>query len=180
MQGKATIAKHPIHPMLVTVPIGCFVASLISDIVSWSQGPAFWATMGTWLVGFGVAAALVAAFFGFVDYLTAPMSAQAKSAVAWHMMLMIGVVVVYGTSFALRYGEPASAAGYFLSWLGFTILVVAGVMGGSVAHVHLVGSSENDLGVARQSEEAASHGIAYGSVRREPARSAGASRRGSV
>ena len=34
MQGKATVAGHPIHPMLVALPIGFFVGTPINDIVS--------------------------------------------------------------------------------------------------------------------------------------------------
>lgn len=74
MQGKATLADHPIHPMLVAFPIGFFGAVLVTDVISIWGNPAFWPRMSTWLIAYGVIAALLAAAFGFVDYLTAPMS----------------------------------------------------------------------------------------------------------
>ena len=33
MRTPAKIAKHPIHPMLVTIPIGLWIASLVCDLV---------------------------------------------------------------------------------------------------------------------------------------------------
>ena len=33
MKTPANIAKHPIHPMLITIPIGLWVCSLVCDIV---------------------------------------------------------------------------------------------------------------------------------------------------
>jgi len=149
MQGKATIAGHPIHPILVTVPIGCFVAAVASDVVSIWAGPMFWAQMSTWLLGFGVIGALVAAFFGFVDYLSAPMSALAKNLAAWHMMLNLATVVIFGTAFAMRLLDNTSTLGYVLTGLGIVILGVSGYLGGEVAHRHLVGSSEEDLTATR-------------------------------
>ena len=153
MQGKATVAGHPVHPMLVTFPIGCFVAAVVSDIVSIWMGPVFWAAMSTWLLLFGVAGALLAAFFGFVDYLSAPMSVEAKSIAAWHMTLNIAMIIIFGIACAVRFLDHTSVAGYALTGLGIVILAIAGALGGSVAHQHLVGSSERDVGVARESAD---------------------------
>ncbi len=153
MQGKATIAGHPIHPMLVTLPIGCFVAAVVCDIISIWAGPVFWAAMSTWLILFGLVGALAAAIFGFVDYLTAPMSESAKSTAAWHMTLNIGVIVLFGLACAVRFLDHTSVAGYALTALGIVVLAISGVLGGNVAHGHLVGSSERDVNTPREAPE---------------------------
>src|ERR687883_238645 len=64
---------HPLHPILVTVPIGAWVAALVFDIVSRAgdDGPAF-AKGAYWLVGIGIVGALVAAVFGLLDLLAVP------------------------------------------------------------------------------------------------------------
>ena len=103
MQGKATIAGHPIHPVLITIPVGCFIAAVVCDIISIWAGQVFWAAMSTWLILFGFFGALLAAFFGFVDYLTAPMTAAAKSLAGWHMALNICVIVIFGIACAVRF-----------------------------------------------------------------------------
>ncbi len=153
MQGKATVAGHPIHPMLVTFPIGCFVAAVVCDIISIWAGPVFWAAMSTWLLLFGIVGALLAAFFGFVDYLTAPMSVSAKSQAAWHMTLNVAVIIVFGVACAIRFLDHTSVAGYWLTGLGIVVLGIAGFLGGSVAHKHLVGSSEGDFDVEREAAD---------------------------
>jgi uncharacterized membrane protein len=153
MQGKATIAGHPIHPILVTFPIGCFVAAVVSNIVSIWAGPVFWAAMSTWLLLFGVIGALVAAIFGFIDYLSAPMTPAARSIAAWHMTLNIGMVAIFGLACAVRFLDHTSPLGYGLTGIGIIVLAVAGILGGNLAHGHLVGSSEADIGAQRDAAD---------------------------
>ena len=149
MQGKATLAGHPIHPILITFPIGCFVASVISDIIFLASGSSFWGAMSMWLAGFGVVGGLLAAFSGFVDYLSAPMSTQARTVANWHATLNLGVVILFAVAFAVRYFDQASTWGHVATLIGFCLLLVSGVLGGQLAHRYLVGSSEEDLGMQR-------------------------------
>jgi uncharacterized membrane protein len=153
MQGKGTIAGHPVHPMLVTFPIGCFVAAVVSDVISIWAGPVFWAEMSTWLLLFGVLGSLLAAFFGLVDYLSAPMTAAAKSVAAWHMTLNVAMIVLFGIACAIRFLDHTSVVGYALEGLGIVVLAISGVLGGDVAHRHLVGSSEADVGDVREAAD---------------------------
>ena len=67
MQGKATVAGHPIHPMLVTLPIGLFSGAFVSDVIAHWGDPVFWPRMSVALIGFGLLAGLAAALFRFVD-----------------------------------------------------------------------------------------------------------------
>lgn len=153
MQGKATIGGHPLHPIFVTFPIGCFVAAVVCDIVSIWAGPVLWAAMSTWLLLFGLLGSLPAAFFGFVDYLSAPMTVAAKSTAAWHMTLNVAMIVLFGLACAIRFLDHTSVAGYALTGLGIVILGISGYLGGEVAHRHLVGSSEADIGMAREAAD---------------------------
>jgi uncharacterized membrane protein len=51
---------HPFHPALVTVPIGAWVASLVFDLVSReADDPEIFATGSAWLIGVGLAGAVV-------------------------------------------------------------------------------------------------------------------------
>ena len=52
---------HPVHPILVTVPIGAWVCSLVFDFVSYGSGnPRTWSGGAMWLVLFGAIGAAVA------------------------------------------------------------------------------------------------------------------------
>jgi uncharacterized membrane protein len=173
MQGKATIAGHPIHPMLVTFPIGCYVAAAISDLVSLGNHSGFWQTMGMWLLAFGVGGSLLAAFFGFVDYLSAPMSADARTVANLHATLNVAILIIFGTAFAIEYLAPHDAWGYVLTAAGLVLLAIAGTLGGSLAHRHLVGSSEQDLATTRRAADETALSPSGRSTReREIARSA--------
>lgn len=140
MQGKATFADHPIHPMLVGFPIGFFGAVLVSDVISIWGNPAFWPQVSTWLIAFGVVGALLAAVFGFIDYFTAPMSAATKRSATTHMILNLIVVVLYAAAFYVRYGNPTSTLGYVLTYVGLATLVVSGWYGGHLVYVGLIGT----------------------------------------
>jgi uncharacterized membrane protein len=42
--SSANVAGHPIHPILITLPIGMFVGVLLLDLVFWSIGNEAFAT----------------------------------------------------------------------------------------------------------------------------------------
>ncbi len=61
MTTRVTIAGHPIHSMLVTLPIGLWVFSLVCDLVSLGSTDRSWATTAYLTLGGGVVGALMAA-----------------------------------------------------------------------------------------------------------------------
>ena len=42
---------HPLHPMLITLPIGLFVATFLFDLILWQAGTEHWATNALWRRG---------------------------------------------------------------------------------------------------------------------------------
>src|SRR5690242_7759021 len=68
-RSTASIAGHPIHPMLVPIPITCFVGTLLTDIAYVNTANFQWAVMSSWLLTIGLIVALIAAIAGFVDFL---------------------------------------------------------------------------------------------------------------
>ena len=59
--STARVAGHPIHVMLVPIPIACFVGALISDIAYWLTAEMQWANFSAWLLAVGVIVAVLAA-----------------------------------------------------------------------------------------------------------------------
>lgn len=56
---------HPVHPILVTLPIGAWVCSFIFDLVSYgSSQPRTWSVAAMWLILVGVLGAAAAAPIG--------------------------------------------------------------------------------------------------------------------
>ena len=62
MRTPASIAHHPIHPMLVTLPIGLWIFSFVCDLAFvLGVGASLWFTLGFYTMIGGTLAALVAA-----------------------------------------------------------------------------------------------------------------------
>src|SRR5687768_18308164 len=76
---------HPFHPILVTVPIGAWVASLVFDLISMgSDRPETFAEGAFWLIVIGIVGAVLAAIFGVLDLLTIPSRTRAASTAITH------------------------------------------------------------------------------------------------
>lgn len=123
---------HPFHPILVTVPIGAWVASLVFDVVSrTSDEPEVFAKGSYWLIGLGVLGALAAAVFGFLDLLAIPSGTRAFRTALTHMSLNLAVVAAFVVSFVLRMGtiDDGEQVGVGLIGLSVVALVVLGASG---------------------------------------------------
>ena len=135
MRTPASIAGHPIHPMLVPIPIGLWVFSLVCDLVhaGGSTNPA-WSTVALYTMGGGIAGALLAAVPGLIDLLSLPAHAR-KTGVA-HMAINLTVVVLYAVNLWLRLPAPEDpGALIWLSVLAIGLLVISGWLGGKMVYV---------------------------------------------
>lgn len=129
---------HPFHPILVTVPIGAWVSSVVLDIGSQFAGQASALALGArWLIAIGVIGALIAASVGFLDFLLIPAGTAAHRTGLLHMVLNLVVTVAFAGDFAWRLGQPAGAtpAGpLVLSLVALAALGVSGTLGGRLAY----------------------------------------------
>jgi uncharacterized membrane protein len=139
MRTPASIAGHPIHPMLVPLPIGLWIFSLVCDLI-YVAG----ATSETWrvvafyaMVG-GVVGAVIAAIPGIIDF-SALTGARRKTALI-HMSINIVVVLVFLVNIGMRLGEPANVmTTVWLSLAAVALLAVSGWLGGKMVYVQGVG-----------------------------------------
>jgi uncharacterized membrane protein len=128
---------HPLHPVLVTVPIGAWVASLVFDLASHVVAePQFLADGSRWLIGLGVIGAVAAAMVGFLDFLAIPGGTKAFRIALVHMSLNLAVTAAFALGFVLR-AEPEAPVPpglIVLSGLSLVALTVAGYLGGALAY----------------------------------------------
>ena len=140
---------HPFHPILVTVPIGAWVASLVFDVVSRSSDdPEIFATGSYWLIGLGVLGALAAAVFGFLDLLRIPSGTPAHRTGLLHMGLNLAVAAAFAVSFLLRRGdtdEEVSAGLIALSVVALAALGLSGWLGGKLTYRYGVRVVEEEV-----------------------------------
>src|SRR5271168_726130 len=53
LRPAAQITRHPIHPMLIPVPIVCFIGALVTDIAYAVTAEMMWADFSSWLLAIG-------------------------------------------------------------------------------------------------------------------------------
>lgn len=150
MRTPASIARHPIHPMLVPVPIGCFVVSFICDLAFvLGAGATHWASIAFWTMLFGLAGAVIAAIPGIIDMLS--LKGTPKKLALTHMGLNIAVVVLYAMNFGMRLNGGAIAGlPLVFSIIAIVLLAASGWIGGHMVYVHHVAVDEGDAGAARR------------------------------
>ncbi|PBC39632.1 hypothetical protein CJ179_37245 [Rhodococcus sp. ACS1] len=130
---------HPFHPIVVTVPIGAWVSSLVFDVASHLVGDPSVLTAGSvWLIAIGVIGAVVAAMFGLLDLFAIPPGTRAFRIGLIHMSLNLGVTVAYAVNFVWRRGdygraEAVAAGPLTLSVVSVCLLGAAGYLGGKLA-----------------------------------------------
>jgi uncharacterized membrane protein len=141
MRTPASIAGHPIHPMLVSIPIGLWVFSFVCDLLfRFGSGASLWSTVAFYTLIGGVVGALVAAVPGFIDMLF--LKAPIKKIALTHMTINLAVVALYLVNVGLRINSPGGSLPMILSLVGILALLVSGWLGGHMVYVHRVGVSE--------------------------------------
>jgi uncharacterized membrane protein len=129
---------HPLHPALVAIPIGAWIASLAFDIGSRvAHVPQPWAQGSRWLIGLGVLGALAAAMVGFLDLFAIPAGTRVFRIALVHMTVNLAATGAYAVGFVLRAGDPAGPVGWgrlSLSVAALAALSVGGYLGGELAY----------------------------------------------
>lgn len=140
LRSKAAIAGHPIHPMLVPIPIALFVAALVTDIVYLADGSEGWAIASRWLLAGGLAGAALAALAGFADFAGNARIRELRD--AWlHMFANLAAVAIEAVNLFVRLPDPriAGSLGVALSAVAGLILLFSGWKGGELVFRHGVG-----------------------------------------
>src|SRR6185369_16180260 len=135
MASPASIAKHPIHPMLVALPIGLWIFSLVSDVIYLMKwGGPVWSEVALYTMIGGVVGALMAAIPGFIDLLS--MKGEPKRIGIWHLSINLVVVALYALNIWLRMSSPGATPPIWLSGIAILSLGVSGWLGGEMVFVH--------------------------------------------
>jgi uncharacterized membrane protein len=136
MESKTKLLGHPIHPMLVVLPLGLFIAAVVFDAAYlWFGGSPAFATVGYWNIAGGILGGLLAAVFGFLDWLAIPNGTRAKRIGLLHGGSNVIVVVLFAFAWLMRGSapDPAPSRGIFFVEVAALLLgSVAGWLGGEL------------------------------------------------
>ena len=95
MSSPASIKKHPLHPMLVGLPIGLWVFALVCDLMHALSGNAVWQSVSTYCIAGGIVGAILAAVPGLIDYFSIH-EAEMRRIANLHLAVNLGAVLLFG------------------------------------------------------------------------------------
>jgi uncharacterized membrane protein len=138
MATPASVKRHPIHPMLVPLPIGLWIFALVGDVLTHLTGGAEWRTVAFYSIGGGIVGALLAAVPGLID-LWSMSSGPTRRIGIWHMSLNLLAVAVFALDFVVRWRAFDHSGPLLLTGLGIVIIGISGWLGGEMVYVGGVG-----------------------------------------
>ena len=144
MESRAKLFGHPIHQMLIVLPLGVLAMSLVFDLIARVAGWPRLHDAAYYMIAAGVISGLVAAVFGLIDFLAIPGGTRAKRIGALHGGGNVIVVVLFAASWWLRRDNPAQPEilAIVLSAAAAGLALVTGWLGGELVDRLAVGVDE--------------------------------------
>lgn len=135
-RSQPTIAHHPIHALLVPVPIACFGGALITDIAYWSSLNVQWVNFSSWLLFAGLVVAFFAVVAGFIDLWREPQLFRGHVGWLYGAGNALGLILAIGDAFVHSRDGYTSVvpSGITLSALAFLLLVISQWLAGDMFH----------------------------------------------
>lgn len=137
MESRVKLFGHPVHPMLVVFPIGLLATSVIFDIVFLATGNSLLAAVSFYMIAAGAVGGLLAAIFGFIDWLALPNGSRAKNIGLWHGLGNFTIVVLFAISWLIRGAAPNFVPGglaLILSFAGLGLALITAWIGGELVY----------------------------------------------
>jgi len=144
--SRASIAGHPLHPMLIHFPVAALIGLVGADAAYIVTGDAFWARAGLWLAGVGAAGGWVASVMGLIDLLT--VQRIRRLITAWgHALIAVMMLSIASLNWSLRWGDDPGATvmpwGAALSLLTAGFIAIAAYLGGRLVYENAVAVDTN-------------------------------------
>ena len=137
MESKVKLFGHPVHPMLVVFPLGLFATAVVFDIIYLATGNPFLPTASYYMIAAGVIGGLLAAIFGFVDWMALPNGSRAKNIGLWHGLGNFVITLLFAGSWLLRRDNldfiPDSTS-LILSFVGTALALITAWIGGELVY----------------------------------------------
>jgi len=137
----AAIGGHPLHAMVVPIPITCFIGAFLTDLAYWRTADMQWANFSAWLITAGVIFAALAALLGLVDFAFSRRIRELHP--AWIHSLGNSLVLLLSIINAFIHSRDAYTSvvptGLILSGVVTALLLVTGWNGWTMVHRDGVG-----------------------------------------
>ncbi len=158
MDSRLKIAGHAVHPMLIPLPLGMFIGTLIFDVVYLITDDPQHATTSYFMAVLAAVGGVAAAATGAVDLKSIPKGTRAKRVGNVHAVGNDVVIALFALSAFLRYRaddyEPSAlaltltfagaAASFVTGWLGGELVERLGVGVDADAHLDATSSLKDE------------------------------------
>jgi uncharacterized membrane protein len=138
MRTPARVAGHPIHPMVVVLPIGLWVFSFVCDLFFLATGSTDWKTAARYAVGGGDVGAVLAILPGMIDGLSLRKSSVFRL-VLTHLAFNSLGFLLFVTSFIARSIDAPYGWALATSAIGLLAVLVGGWYGGELVYREGIG-----------------------------------------
>ena len=137
MESRVKLFGHPVHPMLIVFPLGLLATAVIFDILYLIFGNRLLPTASYYMIAAGILGGLMAAIFGFIDWLALPNGSRAKNIGLWHGIGNVVIVGLFAVSWLLRGNNvdfiPDGLA-LILSFAGTALALITAWIGGELVY----------------------------------------------
>ena len=137
MESRVKLFGHPIHPQLIVFPLGLLATAVIFDILYLIFANPLLPTASFYMIIAGIVGGLLAAIFGFIDWLALPANSRAKFIGGWHGIGNVVIVVLFAISWFLRMDNPnfvPDTLALLLALAGFGLALITGWIGGELVY----------------------------------------------
>ena len=139
---KGKCLKHPLHPIVVHVPMAMWPSALIFDLLSqWQIGGNAMVRLSFYAIIFGLVASLLAVPTGVLDWSGIKKEKPAWKIGLYHMMLNLIAVLLFAINFGLRMQDFREATTVAriplgLSFIGTGLLIGSAYLGGRMVYTY--------------------------------------------
>jgi uncharacterized membrane protein len=137
MESKTKVFGHPLHPILIVIPLGLFISAVICDIIYLINHVQFYPVVSYYNIAGGIIGGLLAAIFGFRDWLAIPSGTRAKRIGGWHGLGNVVLVALFLLSWLIRGGDPSflpSTLALILSFAAIILGTLTAWLGGELVY----------------------------------------------
>jgi uncharacterized membrane protein len=135
MEAKARLLGHPIHQMLIVLPLGLLIGGWLFDLGFKFLGRPVLGEIGFWNTAAGILSGLAAAVFGLIDWTAIPAGTRAKAVGLWHAGANILMLALFAASWYLRRditGHAPNTTTLVLATAAVAVGAVSGWLGGEL------------------------------------------------
>lgn len=142
MESHVKLLGHPIHPMLIVLPLGLLSTTVLFDVVYLVTGDETFAQVAFWTLTVGLIGGLLAAIFGLIDWMNIPDGTRAKTIGLYHGVGNLVIVLLFVGSWLFRLQDHAYSPDvlpFVLGLVGVGLALGTAWLGGELVYRLRVG-----------------------------------------